>query len=367
MVLLSAAYLIGGAAVMGTDRVLIREIAKNWRLADSSKIIPVGSWGITRVIIFSFVGALFLFIWLAASKNDIGNFSKTGLIFLLLLAPASTSLIMISSFLVGMGNVKLSQALSNPIRNMLLLLGVVLCSGFSIARQAEYIVAVQVASFFFCSLMGWLWIRYKNRGPKFIEYWEKKTLNVNSSSWNISSWHFFIGTAGLLLLHRLDIILVNTLSNSVTAGIYGAAVRIGQIVAIVGLSGSIWLHPKIVKHLHQERKKDLFAILKQGMVLIGSATFLLSIGVFWGADYIAGLLGPDFSIAADPLRWIAFGYTVWAVGVPFYAFLLMSGSEAVVAKILWAQVSVNIVMLFILVPIYGAHGAAMGLGVWYDH
>jgi len=342
---------------MGTDRVLIREIAKSWEPSNNHEIIPVGKWGIIRVTIFSIIGSLLLFIWLKISADSIGALSKNGLFAILLLVPASASIIIISSFLTGMGNVKISQAITNPIRNALLLIGITFCFFLNKTNQADKILIIQVVSFILSSMIGWYWIRHKNNGPKLIEYWGKNHLKGNPSEWNLSSWHFFVGTAGILILTRIDIILVNVLSDSVTAGLYGAAVRVGQIGSIVGLSGSIWLQPRIVQYLHQNQKKALLKFLKQGICLIGSATLFLAIGIYLFADYIVLLLGPEFIFVAGPLRLIGLGYTFWAISVPFYTFLLMSGSEVKAAKILWTQVFINLGLLILLVPRFGVYGA----------
>ncbi len=363
MVFLSSAYLVGGIAVFGTDGVMVREIAKDWKNKNNSYLMALGRWGMSRVFIMSIIGALLLTIWLIIDGINLGTPRLEIYIAVFLLVPSSASVIIIASFLNGMGNDLATQAINSPIRSGLLLIGVAALFLLNIQHQISHILTIQIGTFILTSMAGWYWIRTKNNGPALLEYFKNdanKTISTNENikKWRVSSWHFFIGTAGTLVLNKADIILVSVLSEATTAGFYGAAVRVGQIASIVGYAGLFWLQPKIVNNIHNKKKKALLLSLKQGSILIGCSTLFFCTIVYFSADYIVSFLGPGFQISATPLRWISFGYVIWAMTLPLYALLLMSGAEATVASILWTQVIVNIGLIFILVPVYGVNGAS---------
>ncbi len=362
MVLLSLAYLVGGIAVFGTNRVLIREIAQVRKKAVQKHILVVGRWGILRVLLMSVLGALMLAIWLKTGLGNEHDYCLGSLFVLAILVPASAFIIIISAFLTGLGGVKLSLAVGNPIRNGLLLVGIIFLLQFGFANKVIAILIVQSLSFVLSAIIGWYWIRKYLGGPKLRKYFrnipnKNKETSGNYKAWRKSSWHFFIGTAGTLALNRLDIIVVNALSDTTTAGVYGAAVRIGQLAAVVALTGSAWLQPKVAYNARHNKKDALILCLKQGGWLISGGTLLVAIIIFVLADYIVSWLGPGFGVVAEPLRWITLGYTLWAIVIPFYVFLLMSGGEALIARIIWIQVVANLGLLVILVPVYGVLGA----------
>lgn len=382
MVLLSSAYLVGGIAVFGTDIVMVREIAKGWKNKSNSYLMAVGQWGISRVFIMSLIGGVLLIVWLVIDDSNLGTARLEIFSAVFFLVPASASIIIISSFLIGMDNALATQAINNPIRNGLLIIGLMALFFLKIPNQISHIINIQTITFVVSSMAGWYWIRKKNNGPALLKYFKKNdnktiVINENIKEWRLSSWHFFIGTAGILVLNKVDIILVSALSEATTAGFYGAAIRVGQIVSTVGYAGLFWLQPKIVNNIHLKQKKTLLLSLKQGCILISSGTLFFCMIVYFSADYIISFIGPDFQVAATPLRWISFGYVIWALCLPLYALLLMSGAEATTAKILWVQVIVNIGLIFILVPVFGVNGASWAwvggmtstslLTIWYGY
>ncbi len=362
IVLLSAAYLVGGITVFGTNRVLIREVASSQH-PEKQDILLVGRWGISRVLLFSFCGALLVYLWFHTTWANLDYNEFAGIVAAALLVPASASVIIVSAFMVGMGNVKFSQAISDPIRNILLLSGCLLIFYLRPSDEIGTLLFIQIATFLISSIIGWKWIRYKSNAPPLIDYWHhqaspSQSISSKIKNYRIASWYFFLGSAGTLVLNRIDILVVNALSDSTIAGYYGAAVRVGQVAAIVILAGSIWLQPQIAQHIKTGDRKSLMTVLKHGSSCILAGSSFVVICLFIWADFIVSWLGPGFGVVAYPLRLVGFGYFLWAIAVPLYAYLLMSGGEAVIASILWFQVASNLLLHFLLVPKFGVIGAA---------
>ena len=363
MVLLSAAYLVGGIAVFGTDRVLVRETASSQDIDKKKTLLLVGRWGMARVLLFSMIGFVLVYLWFHSRWANTGYNDATGIWVASLLVPASVSTIIVAAFLTGMGNVKISQAINDPIRNSFLLLCIVFALYFGTAGEIRVVFVAQIVSFLMASIVGWKWLQYKADVPSFVEYWltqprSQKPAPDKIKKFRISSWYFFLGTAGTLILNRVDILVVNALSDATVAGYYGAAVRVGQLAAIVILAGSVWLQPKIAQYVNAGDRSSLLLVLKQGSAYIIGGTTLVVICLFVWADFIVSWLGPGFEVVAIPLRLVGLGYLVWAVALPLYAFLLMAGGETVIARILWTQVFTNLSLHFMLVPAFGVVGAA---------
>lgn len=362
MVLLSTAYIFAGIINLGTDQVLIREIAAERNRSDSDHRQRLVRWAQWRFSLASVVGSLLLLIWLRGSSWLYSGTTSLELVSTLLLGWSSALLILVAAFLAGRGNVVASQALGNPIRNGILLIAIVyLAWRQTVVEKTGAMLLLQAASFLIVAWAGWLWLRRRQTGG--VRAPDSSATHAGARSgrrvWSKAAWMFFIGSLGTLLLNRLDVILVAYMSDAATAGLYGAALRTAQFVAMLGNAALVWLQPRVAFYYRQGDMVSLLWLLRRGALVIVSASFIALLVVLFAADAIAGWLGVDFSAAAGPLRLIAFGYFVWALALPLFVFLSMTGSETAIARILWLQLGLNGVLTVLLVPQMGVMGAAL--------
>jgi len=90
----------------------------------------------------------------------------------------------------------------------------------------------------------------------------------------------------------------------------------------------------------------------------GMTTLMAALG-YALAPRIVGLLGAGFEGAIFPFRLLIIGYAVWAICVPSYSALTMSGREALVSRIAWGRVGITLLASIPLVAELGAIGGAL--------
>lgn len=173
------------------------------------------------------------------------------------------------------------------------------------------------------------------------------------------SWPF--GVAGLfyLIYFQSDIILLKYMKSADVAGVYNVAFTI--LTAVYMLPGAIYqkfLLPKIHRWAHHDRKK-FFQIYRQGnttMLILGLLA-MLAIWLLapWGINF---LFGQKYHQAVGLLM-------VLAVSVPILFVASSVGSTLVTqthmkskVKCMGTVAGINIILNILLIPHYGAYGAA---------
>lgn len=370
MAILSAGLVAGGVAVFGTGTLLTREIAASTPDEQFKAAQLIGGWALKFTTILTFLILLGLLLWLivGAAGAPITNWPEriaiSGLVWV------SVWVVLVAGILGGLGQVAKSQFIVYFLKNGLLLLGAIVVSLYNIGATVSTVLGLQVLAYSGAALMGVWWIYNSRRtvGDKhhFRDH-DHLDPSQNSRGWLRSSRHFFVGSAATMLLARLDVLIVNGIGGVTAAGLFAAGARLGQIGIIVGTVWSAWLQPRMA---YQVRKGDIDAVLRTLRIGLAGTLSMTGVSFLVGwvfAPWLMSLLGPGFSEAVQPFRWILIGCFLWSPSVPFYVFLNMSGHEMVVARIRWVQLGATVALSFPLVKSFGALGGAWawaaGMGV----
>lgn len=178
-----------------------------------------------------------------------------------------------------------------------------------------------------------------------------------------------------LLLKRTDLIMLGLLMGPEAAGTYGAATRVSELSYFGLQSANAIMAPLIAELYHSDRHSDLQRIvtwtarggfglyLVVTTVLVGAGTYVLAL---FGDAFVAGygalvlLLGGQFANTA-----------AGSVGL----LMMMTGHEKESVKILSVAVALNVLLNYLLIPVYGLEGAGTatastallwnGWMVWY--
>jgi O-antigen/teichoic acid export membrane protein len=176
-------------------------------------------------------------------------------------------------------------------------------------------------------------------------------------------WRFAVrrlaANAGAQLLTWLDVIIVAALTTPSVAGVYAAASRFVTTGRIAGEATRIAVGPQVSQAFARGSIADVSTL--------GRLTALWSVALSWPLYIVMGvfggtllsLFGPDFTAGAVPLA-ILSGAMLFAVGTGGIGMILnMSGRSGLLAINVWTAVAVNVSMNLLLVPRYGAIGAAL--------
>jgi len=358
---LSAALVMGGVAAYGVGPVLTREISGSPIDQRRAIVLAMARWALSLTGVLSLAAIVVLLVWLIFVPSELSNswperIAAAGII------PTFVWASMVSGILGGLSLVAKSQVIGNTLKNGLLLLGagLLLFSGMHQAVDAlwlQIIVSVLAAS------VGafWVWRAISHdvdHIPPTVEAPEALDARSRHGTWRRAAGHFFAMTMAMLILGRIDVVIVNALSGPFQAGIFGAAARLAQIAAIAGLVWVAWLQPRVSKLFRSGQKVALRKVLKLGLIgAVGMTGALILVGWFL-APWIMALMGAGFEGAVAPFRWLLLGYLAWAVSIPFYVALGMTGLESILSKILWGQLAITLAASFPLVHFYGAIGCA---------
>jgi len=363
LVLLSVGLLAGGVAAFGVNRVLTREIAKSVPAMQETTFRIVYRWALRLTTMTSVFAMVVVLLWLAVGLGipSVGWGERA---LTTLLVPASLASILAAGILLGLGSTLGCQALDNVIKNGALFLGVM--SLYVLARPVGVgeVLSVQVMAFVLAGVIGAVWVRrLRNQLPvEGASTLPIEASNVERSTWRRSASHFFAGAAAMLLLGRLDIVLVNALGGEMAAGLFGAAIRLSQVASMVGFVLMAWLQPRFAKAVAEQQGLRIKHLLIRGIlasfVMSGAVTF-----VGWmAAPWLMKLMGEGFEQSIWPFRWLLLAYLAWGLAVPGYALLAMSGHEAKLARVSWAQLILTVLLTLLMVPSYGALGGAWAFG-----
>jgi len=363
LVLLSTGLLAGGVAVFGVNRVLTREIAKSVPASQALTLRMVYRWGLRFTAVTSLLAMVVVLLWLTAGLG-VPKVGWVERVLTALVVPTSLVSILAAGVLLGLGSTPGSQALDNVIKNGALLLGVLCLYALAWPAGAGEVLGIQVIAFSLAGVIGALWVRrLRNQLPvDGASALPVEASDVEHATWRRSAGHFFAGSAAVLLLGRLDIVLVNALGGETVAGLFGAAIRLAQVAGVAGMVLMAWLQPRFARAVAEQKDGRIRHLVWRGMLASFGLTAAVVLIGWLLAFELMELMGAGFEQAVWPFRWLLLSYLAWGLAVPGYALLAMSGHEAMIARVSWAQFFGTVGLTFYLVPSFGALGGAWAYG-----
>lgn len=155
---------------------------------------------------------------------------------------------------------------------------------------------------------------------------------------------------------RLDLAFVGGLSDAHALGLYGAASKVSGLMTVAASSYMTVLLPDMSAALSSEsfRRKQRNAFAVVGFIAVGLAFVMLI------ADPLVRILfGAEFAAAASVLRILCVGLLLSVAAYPINASLFALNKSAVFPLMSAASVPAFVAGNLLLVPRFGADGAAM--------
>ena len=145
-------------------------------------------------------------------------------------------------------------------------------------------------------------------------------------------------------------------------GVYSAAVQLATLVIVVARAfQAAW--PPLAYDLSAEEAPRAYALVVRAyVVVLGTAVAAL---VLLRHQLVDVLVDAEFAAAAGALPWLALGWALWGLT---WVFTTIAGREHATGRTLPAALlglAVNVLALWLLVPPYGATGAAIALVAAY--
>jgi O-antigen/teichoic acid export membrane protein len=179
------------------------------------------------------------------------------------------------------------------------------------------------------------------------------------------SWYELVSQLALLLLLRLDTIMVEALRGPEDAGIYGAAVRVSEVVYFLPVILASSVLPSLIglrmqdPQRYQKRFADYFAL---SLLLAVPCTLLLVLA----APYVISLLfGSRFAASAPILMVHAWAFIPYALGIARTGYLTAEGRLWVNLPSVLIALVLNVVLNWLWIPQYGGIGSAWATFIAY--
>lgn len=171
-----------------------------------------------------------------------------------------------------------------------------------------------------------------------------------------------LGGIVTLLNLRLDFILLNALAGPAVLGVYAIASKFAELLKIPPLALTYVLYPKYARDdAATARTKARRLLPKAGLLTAGSI-----VPLWFGATYlIPALYGSEFRGAIAPAHIILFGLALEGVAAVITAFLYGIGRPGLNSWGMAAGLGATVLLDLLLIPRFGATGAAIASAVAY--
>jgi len=160
------------------------------------------------------------------------------------------------------------------------------------------------------------------------------------------------------LVRQMDILIVGNVVGKTEAGVYSVASRLVGLVP-VGLEVANYGSAHLFAHLHGQGLKD---VLQRMVYYTARVTFLLTVPIviflFLLGDNIMALFGKEFTGGMVILQVLVLGQLANALSGPNGLLMNMTGHHREMAIITGLVLACDLFFMWLLVPLYGAVGAA---------
>ena len=175
-------------------------------------------------------------------------------------------------------------------------------------------------------------------------------------------WQIFISTLFVNLYTNSNLVFLRFFTSDYIVGLFGSALKL-----VDAIKGLIWplcqaIYPFICKKFEVD-KRGFFLFIKNLLKISSLMGFLITIGMLIGGEWIVHVLyGPDYAGAVSILHILSL--------IPLFVFFsIFAGSVLIAAneqkeysKILMLGSALDVILVLITVPIWGAYGLALTMG-----
>ena len=351
---LSWALLLAQMAVLGFDRLAVREVAATSARGNLAELHGFVRFAFSRVLLVAL--AVTLLVWVTGFLLE--RFTSVGVPksfgWAILVVPPMVLLTLLLSVVRGTNQVVASQLpekLFRPTAFLTLLAGLILLGGEASLPM--------VYSAFLASAVGaclWAWRDLRRFLPSLPAGLAPTS---RPREWWASNLH--LGTAVIMFAinARADSLLLGTMAGARDVAIYFVALRISQSTSLtLGVFNSL-LGPNISARHAINDVEGLRGLARKYALAIVGVNLLSVLPVVLFRHPLVGLFGSDFLPAVTPLLILCLGQMVQSLAGPAGSFLVYCNQESQSAKIFTATCAANIALNVLLIPRFGAIGAAI--------
>ena len=160
-----------------------------------------------------------------------------------------------------------------------------------------------------------------------------------------------------LIMSRTDILILTAFKTEADVGIYNTALKIASLTTIVLIAINTIAMPKYAELKDDTLKFKKF--VKQTTFLIIMTSFPVFLALVLFPDFFLQIFGHEFTAGKNVLIILSAGMFFGAFSGSTINILNMAGYEKKAYNILLFSAILNLILNFILIPVYGIIGAAI--------
>jgi O-antigen/teichoic acid export membrane protein len=168
----------------------------------------------------------------------------------------------------------------------------------------------------------------------------------------------FLSNIIFVAMGYLDTFILGFYCPDSEIGVYNVASKLSNILTIPLFAVSGFLAPKITAFHAENDKKGLQHLLLQSSKIVAATIIPLFIFIAIFPEFLLGLFNISDANGTQILIVIALGYCFNALSGATDITLQMTGHEKLFRNIVLGSLGINLVLNFVLIPMYGSLGAA---------
>lgn len=347
-------------AGLGLNQIITREVATG-RAKDnlaSAKGIAYFSIAATTVASVLVILAGLAFSWLTDWRP---GGSLWVLVFAAVILTSRVWVMCFCAFLRGLQQVSLSQIAPTVRVTLIVLLLAIIWAGDAINMDVTGAVAVHAVAALaaIATAFGLFLVSTRKLG----ETWRSVKADFQARNWLGASLSLML-LGGLSVLNtNADIVMLGTMADNQAVAVYHAATRGASLLGMVLLAAKLPLGPMIARiHAEGDRERQQ-RLLARSTLLIFLASLPLALVFIFQGDWFLGLIGEAFVAGRTALIILSLGFLFRVACGPVDLILIMSGHERTATKGIAISAVANLGLNALLIPQYGANGAALATGL----
>ena len=182
--------------------------------------------------------------------------------------------------------------------------------------------------------------------------------NELNNSWKIGL-SLMITSGMYVLFKQIDIIMIGTIIETDSAGIYKVASRLSNLAVFSLMAVNIVVAPHFSKLYSENKMKELQKLLTYSSRIIFTITCFISIGLIIFSDKILSLFGETYTSAQDILYILLIGQIVNSATGSVGFLMNMTNLHKQATIILSISTVLNLILNYVLIKLYNIEGAAI--------
>ena len=173
------------------------------------------------------------------------------------------------------------------------------------------------------------------------------------------SFPMFLTASMQMVIVQTDTVMLGMMRSVEEVGVYAIVLKLALLTSFILTAVNSMAAPKFSQLYHSGQKDDLKLVAQKSAQLIFWSSLPLIFIYLFAGYYILQIFGDEFTSGYYALIFLALGQFVNAAAGSVGYFLDMTGHQKQFRNIILLSAFLNLILNFILIPLYGITGAAI--------